>query len=151
MWRDEAVAAICPRLSRMVFVMVSRRFIFHSRKAPPTPPCAAGVGARTGVRLGRTGAARARWRRCRAIASGDDRSIRRCRAISSGDRGSSRQCRAISSGDDGSCRRCRAISSGDDGSSRRTARSGAAAAARGVRAVTRHHAGHSGAGSPSPH
>ena len=118
---------------------------------PPPSSCAAGVGARTGVRPGHTGAARAQCRRCRAISSGDDRSSRRCRAISSGDHGSSRQCRAISSGDAGSCRRCRAISSGDDGSSRRTARSGAAAAARGVRAVTRHHAGHSGAGSPSPH
>ena len=40
MWRDEAVAAICPRLSRMVFVMVSRKSIFHSMKAPRPPPLA---------------------------------------------------------------------------------------------------------------
>ena len=40
MWRDEAVAAICPRLSRMVFVMVSRTSIFHSMKAPRPPPLA---------------------------------------------------------------------------------------------------------------
>ena len=56
MWRDGAVAAICPRLSRRV-----------------TRAC-------TGVRLGHTGAARARCRRCRAISSGDDRSSRRYRA-----------------------------------------------------------------------
>ena len=35
MWRDATVTAICPRLSRMVCVIVSRRSIFHSRKSPP--------------------------------------------------------------------------------------------------------------------